>query len=114
ASVALTVGDGSADAAEHRFERAWRLTRATAHAGREVLWARPGEADWAEWLMDLLTRAADVTHGAAACLHAPPAPFVSVHTEHYDTEEEQLERAAGRLTATALQALVLFDAENVR
>jgi len=114
AAVALSVGEGSADAAEHRFERAWRLTRATAHAGREELWARPGAADWTEWLMELLASAADVIHGAAACLHAPPAPFVSLHTEHYDTEEEQLERAGGRLASTALQTLVLFDAERAR
>ena len=59
--------------------------------------------------MDVLTGAAWVIEGAAACLHQPPAPFVSIHTEHFGSEEEQLERAAARLVATALQVLVLFD-----
>jgi hypothetical protein len=50
-----------------------------------------------------------VIEGCAACLHQPPPPFVSVHTEHVDTEAEQLARAARRLVATVLQVLVLFD-----
>jgi hypothetical protein len=60
--------------------------------------------------MDLLTGAARVVEACAACLHQPPAPFASLHTEHFETEEEQLEQAAGWLVATALQTLVLFDA----
>jgi hypothetical protein len=113
AATVLTLGAaGPASAAERSFERGWRLTQAAARAGREQLWARPGEADWPEWLMDLLTAAARVIEGCSACLHQPPAPFVSVHTEHVDTEAEQLERAAGRVVATALQVLVLFDARG--
>ena len=109
AATALTLGTvGSACEAERSFERDWRLTQAIARAGGEQLWARPGEAEWPEWLMDLLTGAALMIDGCSACLHQPPAPFISVHTEHVDTEAEQLERAAGRLVTTALQALVLF------
>jgi hypothetical protein len=111
AAAALTLGAaGPACAAERSFERGWLLTQATALAGREQLWARPGEGDWPEWLMDLLTAAAHVIEGCSACMHQPPQPFVSLHTEHVDTEAEQLEHAAGRLVATALQVLVLFDA----
>ena len=109
AATALSLGAaGWACEAEWRFERDWRLTQAIARAGREELWARPGEAEWSEWLMDLLTGVARVIDGCSACLHQPPPPFVSVHTEHVDTEVEELERAAGRLVSTALQALVLF------
>jgi hypothetical protein len=109
AATALTLGAaGSACEGERSFERDWRLTQAITRAGRERLWARPGEADWPEWLMDLLTGAARVVEGCSACLHQPPAPFVSVHTEYVDTEAEQLERAVGRLVTTALQTLVLF------
>ncbi len=108
ATAAALGSSGSACDAERRFERDWRLTQAIARAGQERLWARPGEAEWSEWLMDLLTGAARVIDGCSACLHQPPAPFVSVHTEHVDTEAEQLEHAAGRLVTTALQALVLF------
>ncbi|HEX5926697.1 MAG TPA: hypothetical protein VFY45_22915 [Baekduia sp.] len=109
AATASTLGTaGSACEAERRFERDWRLTQAIARAGRERLWARPGEAEWPEWLMDLLTGAAGVIEGCSACLHQPPAPFVSLHTEHFETEVEQLEHAAGRLVTTALQTLVLF------
>jgi hypothetical protein len=109
AATALTLpATGPACAAERRFERDWRLTRAVARAGRETLWSRPGDADWPEWLMDLLTGTAHVVEGCSACLHQPPPPFVSVHTEHVDTEAEQLEHAATTLVTTALQALVLF------
>jgi hypothetical protein len=115
AATALTVGTvGSACAAERRFERDWRLTQAVARAGREPLWARPGEAEWSEWLMDLLAGVARVIEGCSACLHQPPAPFVSLHTEFVDTEAEQLEHAAGRLVTTALQTLVLFCREPGR
>lgn len=108
AATALALGaTSSACEAERRFERDWRLTQAVTRAGRERLWARPGEAEWPEWLMDLLTGAARVIDGCSACLHQPP-PFVSVHTEHVDTEEEQLEREVGRLATIALQTLVLF------
>jgi hypothetical protein len=113
AATALTLGTaGSACEAERRFERDWRLTQAIARAGREALWARPGEAEWSEWLMDLLIGAAQVTEGCSACLHQPPASFVSLHTEYVDTEAEQLEHAAGRLVTTALQTLVLFCGES--
>jgi hypothetical protein len=109
AATALTLGAaGAACEAQRRFERDWRLTQAVTRAGRERLWARPGEAEWPEWLMDLLTGAARVIEGCSACLHRPPAPLVTVHTEHVDTEAEQLERAVERLVSTALQALVLF------
>jgi hypothetical protein len=115
AATVLTLGTaGSACEAEQRFERDWRLTQAIARAGCEQLWARPGEAEWPEWLMDLLTGAARVIDGCSACLHEPPAPFISVHTEHVDTEAEQLERAAGRLVTTALQTLVLFCGKSSR
>jgi hypothetical protein len=108
AAAALSVGVPCT--AEREFERAWRLTQATARAGREELWARPGEADWPEWLMDLLTGVARVVEACSACLHQPPAPVASLHTEHFGTEEEELEQAAGWLVATALQTLVLFGA----
>jgi hypothetical protein len=109
AATALTLGSaGSACEAERSFERDWRLTQAIARAGCEQLWARAGEAEWSEWLMDLLTGAAREIDGCSACLHQPPEPFISVHTEHVDTEAEQLEHAAGRLVSTALQTLVLF------
>jgi hypothetical protein len=111
AAVALTVAAGCgepAGAAELDFERAWRLTQATAHASRETLWARPGDADWPEWLMAVLAEAASVIESAAACLHRPPAPFVSLHTEHFGTVDEQLDHAACALVSTALQVLVLF------
>ena len=109
AATALTLGvAGSACEAEQRFERDWRLTQAIAWASREQLWARPGEADWPEWLMDLLTGTAQVIDGCSACLHQPPPPFVSVHTEHFDTEAEQLDHAVRQLVTTALQTLVLF------
>jgi hypothetical protein len=109
AATALTLGAaGCACAAERSFERGWRLTQAIARAEREELWARPGEAEWSEWLMDLLTGVARVIDGCSACLHQPPPPFVSLHTEHVDTEAEELERTAGRLVTTALQVLVLF------
>jgi hypothetical protein len=62
--------------------------------------------------MDLLTGAAHVIDACAACLHQPPPTFVSVHTEHFDTEAEQLDHEAEGLVATALQALVLFDARG--
>lgn len=115
AATALTLGTaGSACEAERSFERDWRLTQAIARAGRERLWARPGEAEWSEWLMDLLTGAARVIDGSAACLHQPPPPFVSLHTEYGDTEAEQLEHAAGRLVTTALQTLVLFRGTRSR
>jgi hypothetical protein len=64
--------------------------------------------------MDLLMGAARVIEGCSACLHRPPAPFVSVHTEYVDTEAEQLERAGGRLVITALQTLVLFCGPSSR
>jgi hypothetical protein len=109
AATALMLGTiGSASDAERSFERDWRLTQAIARAGGEQLWSRPGEADWPEWLMDLLTRAACVIDACGACLHQPPPPFISLHTEHVDTEAEQLERATGRLVTTVLQVLVLF------
>jgi hypothetical protein len=113
AAVALTIAAasaGSAVAAELDFERAWRLTQATAHASRETLWARPGDADWPEWLMHLLSRAASVVESCAECLHQPVPAFVSIHTEHVGTVEEQLDREACGLVSTALQALVLFGA----
>jgi len=111
AAVALTIaaaGSGAACAAELDYERAWRLTQAVAHAGRETLWARPGDADWPEWLMDVLACAAAVVECCAACLHRPPAPLASLHAEHFCTADEELDHTAGRLVATALQALVLF------
>jgi hypothetical protein len=112
AATALALGTvGSACEAERRFERDWRLTQAIARASREELWARPGEAEWSEWLMDLLIGVAQVIEGCSACLHQPPPPFVSLHTEYVDTEAEQLEHATGRLVTTALQALVLFGRE---
>ncbi|MES1194186.1 MAG: hypothetical protein ABUM26_07660, partial [Solirubrobacterales bacterium] len=115
AATALSLGvTGSACEAERSFERDWHLTRAITRAGHERLWARPGEADWPEWLMDLLTGAARVIDGCSACLHQPPAPCISVHTEYVDTEAEQLERAVGRLVTTALQTLVLFCGEASR
>jgi hypothetical protein len=115
AGTALTLGAASsACAAERRFERDWRLTQAVTRAGRERLWARPGEAEWPEWLMDLLLGAARVIEGCSACLHQPPPPFASVHTEHVDTEAEQVERAVGRLVTTALQTLVLFCGKSHR
>jgi hypothetical protein len=58
--------------------------------------------------MDLLTGAASLIEGCSACLHQPPPPFASVHTEHVDTETEHLESVARLLVATALQMLVLF------
>jgi hypothetical protein len=112
AAIGLTIGAASAGSmcpAELAFERAWRLAVATAVAGREELWARPGDADWAEWLMDLLAGAAAVIESSAACLHQPAPPFVSLHTEHFSTVEEQLDHAAGDLVTTALQTLALFD-----
>jgi hypothetical protein len=115
AAVALTVAagcSGPACAGELDFERAWRLTQATAHASRETLWARPGDADWPEWLMALLAEAASVIESAAACLHRPPAPFASLHTEHYGTVDEQLDHAACALVSTGLQVLVLFPAST--
>jgi hypothetical protein len=115
AATALTLGTaGSACAAERSYERHWRLTQAIAHARDERLWARPGEAEWPEWLMDLLAGAARVIEACSACLHQPPPPFVSVHTEHVDTEAEQLERASRRLVTTALQTLVLFPVKRDR
>jgi hypothetical protein len=115
AATALSLGTaGSACAAERSFERDLRLTQAIARAGREELWARPGEAEWLEWLMDLLTGVARVIDGCSACLHQPPPPFVSLHTEHVDTEAEDLEHAAGRLVTTALQVLVLFCGQPSR
>jgi hypothetical protein len=112
AATALTLGTAGACAAQQGFERDWRLTQAAACARSEQLWARPGEADWPEWLMELLAGAARVIEGCAACLHQPPPSFVSVHTEHVDTEVEQLDRAARRLVCTALQALVLFPVQS--
>lgn len=115
AATALTLGTaGSACEAGRSFERDWRLTQAIALARREQLWARPGQAEWAEWLMDLLTGAARVIEGCSACLHQPPSPFVSLHAEHFDTEAEQLARAARRLVTTALQMLVLFPVRRDR
>jgi hypothetical protein len=112
AATALSLGTvASACEAERSFERDWRLTQAIARAGREELWARPGQAEWSEWLMDLLTGVARVIDGCSACLHQPPPPFVSLHAEHVDTEAEELEHAAGRLVTTALQVLVLFCGE---
>jgi hypothetical protein len=109
AATALSLDTvGSACEAERSFERDWRLTQAIARAGREDLWATPGEAEWTEWLMDLLTGAARVIDSCSACLHRPPSPFVSLHTEHVDTEAEELEHAVERLVTAALQALVLF------
>jgi hypothetical protein len=111
AAVALTIAAasaGSAAPAELDFERAWRLTLATAHASRETLWARPGDADWPEWLMHLLSQAASVVESCAECLHQPEAAFVSIHAEHFGTAEEQLDREACSLVSTALQAIVLF------
>jgi hypothetical protein len=113
AAIALTIaanGSGAACAAELEHERAWRLTRAVAHAGRETRWVAPGDADWPEWLMYLLAGAADVVEDCAACLHQPAAPSLSIHAEHQGTDEERLEETAGWLVATCLQTLVLFDA----
>ena len=111
AAVALTVAAasaGSAAPAELAFERAWRLTQAMAHASRETLWARPGDADWPEWLMHLLAQSAAVVERCAECLHQPAPAFVSIHTEHLGTVEEDLDRSACGLVSIALQALVLF------
>jgi hypothetical protein len=109
AAAALTLDTiGSACEAERSFERDWRLTQAIARAGGEPLCARPGEAEWSEWLMDLLTGAACVIESCSACLHQPSPPFTSVYAEHVDTEAEQLERAARWLVTTALRSLVLF------
>jgi hypothetical protein len=107
ASAACT---GAACPAELAHERAYRLTASTAAAATERLWARPGAADWPEWLMYLLAGTATVIDDCAACLHQPAPPFLSVHAEHHATDEERLEHAAGRLVSTCLQALVLFDA----
>jgi hypothetical protein len=114
-ATALSIGAPPADGdctAEREFERSWRLTQATARAGREELWARPGEANWPEWLMELLTGVARVTECCAAALHQPPGTLVSLHTEHFGTEEEQLEQTVGWLVATVLQTLVLFRGER--
>jgi hypothetical protein len=111
AARALTVaaaGAGSVCAAELAFERAWRLAAAAARAAREPLWSRPGDADWPEWLMELLARAAAVIETSAACLFQPAPPHASVHAEHFCTAEEQRELAADDVVVGALQALVLF------
>jgi hypothetical protein len=112
AAAALTASaacSGPACPAELDHERAWRLTEATALACAERLWSRPGDADWPEWLMHLLAGAAAVVEDCAVCLHQPPPPFLSIHAEHFTTDEERLEHGAVRLVATCLQALVLFD-----
>ena len=113
ASAALTAGaacTGPSCSAELAYERAWALTEATAFAALERLWASPGGADWPEWLMDVLAGAAAVVEDCAACLHHPPPDHISVHTERQPTNDERLQESTGRLVATCLQALVLFDA----
>jgi hypothetical protein len=107
--TASAAATGPACSAELEHERAWRLTVATALATSEVLWSRPGDADWPEWLMYVLAGAAGLVEDCAACLHQPPPPYVSVHAEHHATDEERLQHAATRLVATCLQTLVLFD-----
>ena len=112
AAVGLTIGaagSGSMCDAELEFERAWRLAQATALAGREPLWTRPGDAEWPEWLMFLLSCGAGVIESCAACMHRPPEGFSSLHSEHCATVDEQLDHAAGLLVMVALQALVLFE-----
>jgi hypothetical protein len=113
AAAALTASaacSGPACPAELAYERALGLTEATTYAALEPLWARPGDADWPEWLMDLLATAAAVVEDCAACLHQPPPPYASIHTERLPTDAERLQESAGRLVTTSLQALVLFDA----
>jgi hypothetical protein len=113
AARGLTVaaaGAGPSCPAELAYERSWRLAAATARAAHEPLWSRPGDADWPEWLMELLSRGAAVIETCAACLHQPPPPHPSVHAEHFCTVDEQRDQAAGDLVTAALQALVLFGA----
>jgi hypothetical protein len=101
AAIGLTVGaNASAPAcdAELAFERAWRLTQATAFAGQDALWTRPQDADWPEWLMFVLSCAAGLIESCAACAHRAPAGVASLHTEHFATADVMV----------ALQALVLF------
>lgn len=95
AATALTIGaacGAPAGAAELERERARRLTSAVTAAGRESLDASPGDADWPEWLLYLLSGAAAVIACCASCVEA----------------DDHLAQAAGDLVAAALQALVLF------
>jgi hypothetical protein len=111
ASVAVTIGAGRADpgcAAELEYERAWRLTTAVALAGREVFSARPGDADWPEWLMSMISGTASLIESCAATLGRPGPPDPTVHGEHLDTADEHLVQEAARLAATCLQTLALF------
>jgi hypothetical protein len=111
AARGLTVaaaGAGPSCPAELAFERSWRLAGAAARVGREPLWSRPGDADWPEWLMDLLERAAAVIETCAAGLHHPPPPQASVYAEHFCTVDEYRDQAATDLVTAALQTLVLF------
>jgi hypothetical protein len=113
AARGLTVaaaGAGPSCPAELAYERSWRLAAAVARGRREPLWSRPGDADWPEWLMELLSRAATVIETCAACLHQPPPPHASVHAEHFCTVDEHRDQAASDLLTAALQALVLFGA----
>jgi len=58
--------------------------------------------------MHLLAQSAAVVERCAECLHQPAPAFVSIHTEHLGTVEEDLDRSACGLVSIALQALVLF------
>ncbi|HEY6759585.1 MAG TPA: hypothetical protein VI318_08850 [Baekduia sp.] len=112
AAIGLTVGanaSGPACDAELAFERTWRLTQATAFAAQDSWFLdEPGDADWPDWLMFLLSCAATVVESCAACLHPSPPDIKSLHAEHHATPDEQLDHAAGLLVIVALQALALF------
>lgn len=113
AAVALTAGavvhDPASDG-ELAFERARVLAEAHAVATAERLWSRPGDADWSEWLMYVLTGAVTVVEDCAVALHQPPVPLLALHAEHGATLVERLGHATTRLVATCLQVLVLSGA----
>ena len=88
--------------------RAWRLSRACAHAGAETLWDTPGAANWPRWLATLAASASDAID--AGCHHPiDPAPQAALlASEHWASPQEQFEAAAATLLVTCLQTLALF------
>jgi hypothetical protein len=101
-------------AAELAYERAVRLTRATAVARIEHLWTRPGDADWPEWLMYVLAAAGMVIEECSLNLSRPVEELseLVVVSERMPSDAERLEDAAARLVMFCLQALVLFSEDG--
>jgi predicted DNA-binding protein len=105
-SAARTVKE-----AEREFEDALRLTQSTVHAGLSELAERPGDADWREWLLILLSDASHVIDTSSHCDLEVESDATALGAEHCGTPREHLEVEASSLLTTILEVLALFDSD---